>query len=73
MATLHNYITLTTWLKLWQEVVFDILEIVISTWNQGVTEQAQAEAMLKYEKPNSAHQRNSTNNYVEYKLNHSHL
>lgn len=60
MATLHNYITLTTWLKLcvfglWQEVVFDILEIVISTWNQGVTEQAQAEAMLKYEKPNSAH------------------
>lgn len=55
MATLHNYTTLTTWLKLWQEVVFDILEIIISTWNQGVTEQAQAEAMLKYEKPNSAH------------------
>lgn len=60
MATLHNYITLTTWLKLcvfglWQEVLFDILEIVISTWNQGVTEQAQAEAMLQYEKPNSAH------------------
>lgn len=45
MATLHNYTTLTTWLKLWQEVVFDILEIVISTWNQGVTEQAQAEAI----------------------------
>lgn len=62
IATLYNYnyITITTWLKLcvfglWPEVVFDILEIVISTRNQGVTEQAQTEAMLKYEKPNSAH------------------